>query len=63
MNQTPQFPTAFFGAISIFMTLYVLVMIVVMVLVIVALWRAMRAHEQLAANLANVADALRSSKG
>jgi hypothetical protein len=38
-------------------------MIVITILVIVALWRAMRAHEQLAANVANIADALRSSKG
>lgn len=63
MNQTPQFPTAFFGAMSIVMTLYALLMIVITILVIVALWRAMRAHEQLAANVANIADALRSSKG
>jgi uncharacterized membrane protein YqjE len=63
MTQNPQFPTAFFGAMSIVMTLYVLLMIVITILVIVALWRAMRAHEQLAANVANIADALRSSKG
>lgn len=63
MTQSPQFPTAFLGAMSIVMTLYVLLMIVITILVIVALWRAMRAHEQLAANVANVADALRSSKG
>jgi uncharacterized membrane protein len=63
MSQAPQFPTAFFGAMTIFMALYFVVMIVITILVIVALWRAMRAHEQLAANVANIADALRSSKG
>ncbi|HXE61455.1 MAG TPA: hypothetical protein VN607_12150 [Gemmatimonadaceae bacterium] len=63
MTQTPEFPTAFLGAMSIFMALYFLVMIVITILVIIALWRAMRAHEQIAANLAHVADALRSAKG
>ena len=61
MNQTPQFPTAFFGAMSIVMVVYFIVMIAVTLTVLIALWRAMRAHEQIAANLADVANALRSS--
>jgi uncharacterized membrane protein len=63
MNQNTQFPTAAFGAMSLFFGLYILMMIVVAVTVLVALWRAMRAHEQIAAQMANVAEALRSSKG
>jgi len=61
MTQGPQFPTAFFGAMGIFMMLYFLVMIAVTLTVLVACWRAMRAHEQIAARLADVADALRAS--
>ncbi len=63
MTQNPQFPTAFFGAMSVFFGLYFLTMIAFAITVLVALWRAMRAHERLAANLANIADALRSPKG
>lgn len=63
MNQNPQFPTAFFGVMSVFFGLYFLTMIAFAITVLVALWRAMRAHEQVAANLANIAEALRSPKG
>ena len=63
MDQASPFPTAMFGAMSIVFMIYVVLMIAVTLTVLIVFWRGMRAHEQIAASLAEVADALRSSNG
>jgi hypothetical protein len=52
-----------FGAMSIVFMIYVVLMIAVTLTVLIVFWRGMRAHERIAASLAEVADALRSSNG
>lgn len=58
MQQTPPFPTAMFGAMGLLMFVYILLMLGVTLAFLIALWRAMRAHEAIARQLENIAQAL-----